>query len=193
MGIEVIVDTETTSLRPDRRVWDLALIRREGGRRDEFQAFIDLGDLDIGNADWDSLRIGRFHERHPQVIGETGPMVMDEWEAAERIQRMTHDAVVWGNSPSFDMESFRAMLFATGSARSSTTGRCAWRRSRQVAHGRGDDVDTPWHAHRAIRRCGVEPRGWRVHYRPGDAWSAARRWSRAVSPQRHDRGSEPVA
>lgn len=36
------VDTETTSLRPDRRAWDIALIRRddEGERRVQF--FIEL-------------------------------------------------------------------------------------------------------------------------------------------------------
>lgn len=181
MGIEVIVDTETTSLRPDRRVWDLALIRREGGRREEFQAFIDLGDLDIGNADWDSLRIGRFHERHPQVIGETGPMVMDEWEAAERIQRMTYDAVVWGNSPSFDMESFRAMLLHHGfGPKFHYRPLCVETFAAGWLTGRGEDVDTPWHAHELSRRCGVQPPGdGEVHTALGDArWSE--RWLDAM-------------
>ena len=45
------VDTETTSLRPDRRAWDIALIRRddEGERRVQF--FIELDALDLPNAD----------------------------------------------------------------------------------------------------------------------------------------------
>ncbi len=44
------VDTETTSLRPDRRAWDIALIRRddEGERRVQF--FIELDALDLPNA-----------------------------------------------------------------------------------------------------------------------------------------------
>ena len=61
------VDTETTSLRPDRRAWDIALIRRddEGERRVQF--FIELDALDLPNADPFSLNVGRFWERHPQA------------------------------------------------------------------------------------------------------------------------------
>lgn len=62
----VFVDTETTSLRPDRRAWDIALIVRRPGEPDrEYQWFVDDLALDLGNADPFALKIGRFYERHP--------------------------------------------------------------------------------------------------------------------------------
>ena len=63
----VFLDTETTSLRWDRRAWEVGLIVRDPGRDDqEHHWFIDIRDLDLGNADLMSLKIGRFYERHPE-------------------------------------------------------------------------------------------------------------------------------
>ena len=58
------VDCETTSLRPDRRAWDIALIRRddEGERRVQF--FIELDALDLPNADPFSLNVSRCPVLH---------------------------------------------------------------------------------------------------------------------------------
>ncbi len=62
----VFIDTETTSLRPDRRAWEVGLIRREPGRPDaEHRWLIAADDLDLGNADSFALGVGRFYDRHP--------------------------------------------------------------------------------------------------------------------------------
>src|SRR5207247_40224 len=58
------IDTETTSLRPDRRAWEVGIIVREerllvhptgpdviGVEEREYQFFVDHRDLDLGNAD----------------------------------------------------------------------------------------------------------------------------------------------
>lgn len=45
----VFCDTETTSLRPDRRAWEVGLIVRDPDRRErEFQWFVRSEDLDLG-------------------------------------------------------------------------------------------------------------------------------------------------
>ena len=45
------VDCETTSLRPDRRALDIALIRRDDECERRVQFFIELDALDLPNAD----------------------------------------------------------------------------------------------------------------------------------------------
>ena len=69
----VFADTETTSLRTDRRVWEFgAIVRPAGGTRDddtEHHWYIDTADLDLGGADPASLKIGGFYTRHPHANG----------------------------------------------------------------------------------------------------------------------------
>jgi hypothetical protein len=68
------IDTETTSLRPDRRAWDIAAIIRRPGQPDDVRTwFVDSADLELGNADLASLKIGRFFARHPDCRDEAGP------------------------------------------------------------------------------------------------------------------------
>ncbi|MBO0875367.1 MAG: hypothetical protein J2P19_18450 [Pseudonocardia sp.] len=45
------LDTETTSLRPDRRAWEIAVIRRDNGHQDQRVWYVAAADLDLGNAD----------------------------------------------------------------------------------------------------------------------------------------------
>ena len=133
------VDCETTSLRPDRRAWDIALIRRddEGERRVQF--FIELDALDLPNADPFSLNIGRFWERHPQatrlragqdigcdavelwsswakadVFAVPAGAVVDAATAAHIIAGMTHGAHLIGAVPNFDAEVLAALLRDNG-------------------------------------------------------------------------------
>jgi len=113
----VFLDTETTSLRPDRRAWEIGLIRRPvAGDAIERQWFIDTDDLDLGNADLFSLNVGRFHERHPQVRaggGSTSP-VLYESEVLREVERLTRGAHLAGAVISFDAEVLAARMRAHG-------------------------------------------------------------------------------
>ena len=60
----VFLDTETTSLRHDRRAWEIAMIRREvDGTEAETHLFVDVS---IANADQRALAIGGYFDRHPK-------------------------------------------------------------------------------------------------------------------------------
>lgn len=103
----VFLDTETTSLRPDRRAWEIGLIVREPGKPDwQLTSFIDSVDLDLGNADLMSLKIGKFYERHPHGTGvvRKGETVVGEYEALKEVERLTRDAIIVGAVPNFDTE-----------------------------------------------------------------------------------------
>lgn len=104
----VFLDTETTSLRPDRRAWDIGLIVRRPGEADrEHQWFIPMDDLDLGNADLISLKIGHFYERHPQARLDAEPdwtAWMCESDALQQVEAITRGAVLVGAVPNFDSE-----------------------------------------------------------------------------------------
>lgn len=112
------LDTETTSLRPDRRAWEIGLIVREPAGADvEHQWFIDAHDLDLGNADVMSLKIGRFYERHPQYRLDresTGTDVEGEYDALRLIEAITRGAHIVGAVPNFDTEVLGARMRADG-------------------------------------------------------------------------------
>ena len=112
------IDTETTSLRPDRRAWEVGLIvRSEDGSHDaEHRWFIDVRDLDLGNADVMSLKIGRFYERHPQVAAEhlSSPEIRREDDAMRNIERLTRGAHLVGAVPNFDADVLGARMRANG-------------------------------------------------------------------------------
>jgi DNA polymerase III epsilon subunit-like protein len=104
----VFIDTETTSLRPDRRAWEIGLVlRAEGKADDERTWFVEEGDLDLGNADPFSLKIGRFYERHPQYRTDVEPVWNDtteEVEALSAVEVLTRGAILVGAVPNFDAE-----------------------------------------------------------------------------------------
>jgi hypothetical protein len=112
----VFADTETTSLRPDRRVWEIgAITRPAGGTRaddEEHRLFIDIDDLDLGEADPKSLEIGGFYNRHPQMGGHKGHTLMlsNETEALRVVERMTRGAWIVGAVPNFDTEVLAARM-----------------------------------------------------------------------------------
>lgn len=112
----VFLDTETTSLRPDRRAWDIALIVRAGEPDAESQVFIAADDLDLGNADPISLRIGHFYERHPDYIGDASMTTWSEHLALEEIERLTRGAHLVGAVPNFDAEVLATRMRAHGIA-----------------------------------------------------------------------------
>jgi DNA polymerase III epsilon subunit-like protein len=102
------IDTETTSLRPDRRAWEIGIIAREPGRGDvEHHWFIDADGIDLGNADPMALKIGRFYERHPQYRLDREPELTDVEEEADvlrHVEAVTRGAHLVGAVVSFDAE-----------------------------------------------------------------------------------------
>lgn len=116
----VFLDTETTSLRHDRRAWEVGLVIRNGPNDDEYSWFVDEADLDLGNADLMSLKIGRYFERHPGAGGlatdsegdrKTYPeaMVMRDLE-----QEFLRGVTIVGAVPNFDTEVIGNRMRANG-------------------------------------------------------------------------------
>lgn len=116
------VDTETTSLRPDRRAWEVGLILRDTdtGKDTEHAWFIAKEDLELGNADLSSLKIGRFYDRHPEFNGGTSDdpwtplQVRAEWDIARKIEDLTRGAIIIGAVPNFDTEVLGDVLRRNG-------------------------------------------------------------------------------
>lgn len=136
----VFLDTETTSLRPDRRAWEIGMIRRDDRGQKECRLFVDMLNLDLPEADPFSLNVGRFWERHPQAAGQTvgarwdgdtvrddvavgdGPLglfglpddtdhvVVSSGVAAAAVHAWTHRAHIVGAVPNFDTECLAALL-----------------------------------------------------------------------------------
>jgi DNA polymerase III epsilon subunit-like protein len=155
----VFLDTETTSLRYDRRAWEIGLIVREPGKADRsHQWFIHHDDLDLGNADPMSLRYGRFYDRHPQfnlnAIGDHTP----ESEVIRSVERLTRGAHIVGAVPNFDTETLAARMRDHGYCPS-------WQHHLidveplmvGVLAARGEPVPMPWRSDDLSRRIGVEP------------------------------------
>lgn len=119
------IDTETQGLHRQRRAWEIAAIVRDHGQAlvddVEFSCFVDIADLDMGNAEPDALAFGRFWQRHPQahlveLVGTLAGVerelpavpppgvVLREWEALDALAALTKGAVVHGSNPAFDVE-----------------------------------------------------------------------------------------
>jgi len=113
------VDTETDGLHPQRRAWEVAIIRRDpDGTRQEWRAFLPL---DLRHADPMALQIGRFWDRHPsgrKVSGKepcpSDSAVMSAHEAAKQIMRLTFGATIVGAVPSFDTDVLSRLLRSEG-------------------------------------------------------------------------------
>lgn len=113
----VFLDTETTSLRHDRRVWDIGLIvREETGEETEYQTFIWAGDLDLGNADLMSLKIGKFFERHPDRadVARGAGAIDGELGALFTVEQFTRGATIVGAVPWFDTDVLGQRMRANG-------------------------------------------------------------------------------
>ncbi|MEV6555898.1 3'-5' exoribonuclease [Nocardia sp. NPDC051756] len=121
----VFLDTETDGVHPDRKAWEVAMVRRDEHGQRETQFFVDI---DLTTADPFGLKIGRFYDRHPlgrQVSAASGndsaageaweeadwrARVLPKNQAAMRIARWTHGAQIVGAVPNFDTETLAAML-----------------------------------------------------------------------------------
>jgi DNA polymerase III epsilon subunit-like protein len=187
----VFLDTETTSLRHDRRAWEIGLITRYPGRPDkEHSWFVDIADLDLGNADLMSLKVGRFHERHPQADpGRIVPSVSagPEEELLRRLESYTRGAHLVGAVVSFDAEVLAERMRWHGICPSwhyhlidieaMAVGYLHRERARDDS-GRemaGSLTALPWNSDALSRAVSVNPDGFNRHAALGDA-----KWARAI-------------
>lgn len=102
----VFVGTLTTSTRPGARAWEIGvLVRTPDGHEIENHWFVDTIDLDLGNANYDTLQSGRFYARHPQMTNPHSGVefgndnVFPEQETLERIERLARGAILVGINP----------------------------------------------------------------------------------------------
>lgn len=195
----IATDTETTSIRPDRRAWEVALILADPPewvssarykaevQPGHFRWFVDKGDLDLGNADPFALNVGRFYDRHPQFSGGQG-YVASEAEVARDVERLTRGAHLLGAVPNFDAEVLDRRMRAHGILPS-------WHyhlidieaMAVGYLHGIGyakefpGRMTLPWKSDDLSRACGVEPPSDEErHSALGDAdW--AKRWYEAIT------------
>lgn len=198
----VFIDTETTSLRPDRRAWEVGMIRRADHRDadQETSFFIHIDDIDLPNADPFALDVGRFWQRHPQAVTDARVgyevhdfedtsmwstlrgEVLDAGTAAQVVRLWTHGAHLVGAVPSFDAEVLAALL------------RDNWLTPTWHYHlidvenlavgwlaGRGETVLPPWKSADLSRMVGVDAAtDEERHTALGDARWAARIFDRVM-------------
>ena len=181
------VDCETTSLRHDRRAWEIGIIlRRLAGPDHEERWFISADDLDLGNADLRSLKVGRFYERHPAGIADGTGRTEREKDVLARVEYLTRGAHLVGAVPSFDAEVLANRMRANGICPS-------WHYHIQdfetliigYLRGQGRPVPgLPWRSDDLSRLIGVEPPGEdERHTALGDARWAVRVWDAVMGGQ----------
>ncbi|MFD3594386.1 hypothetical protein ACFWU5_16805 [Nocardia sp. NPDC058640] len=125
----VFLDTETDGLHPGRKVWEVAMIRRDDAGERAIQFFVDI---DLDTADPFGLKVGRFYDRHPvgqwlSRPGDLSPYTLDRplpgddglnmvlpYLAAELVARWTHGAHIVGAVPNFDTEVLGNLLRENG-------------------------------------------------------------------------------
>jgi DNA polymerase III epsilon subunit-like protein len=117
------IDTETTSLRYDRRAWEVGIITRDpSGTEYEYHAFVDARDLELGNADLQSLNIGRYYQRHPDALLAANPdncipdvaRCKPESQVMREVEAITRGAHLVGAVISFDAEVLGNRMRANG-------------------------------------------------------------------------------
>ena len=188
----VFIDTETTGIHPGRKVWEVAMIRRDEDGDTETAFFVDV---DLTDADPFGLNVGRFWERHPRgrwLSGRTGELrMLDSWtplDAAIVVSQKTHGAHLVGAVPNFDAETLAPLLrehnlipswhyhlvdvealavgYLEGQAEA---GR------QEVDESITSGVALPWNSNDLSRAVGVDPEGFDRHTALGDA-----KWARAI-------------
>ncbi len=184
------IDTETTSLRHNRRAWEIGIIARTGDRDVEHSWFIEADDLDLGNADVMSLKIGGFYQRHPQYRLDRESELTDcegEGDALRHVEAVTRGAHLCGAVVNFDAGVLGARMRAHGICASwhyhlidveaLAVGYLAHAAARDGS-GRelaGSITALPWDSGALSRAVGVDPDDFERHTALGDA-----RWARAI-------------
>lgn len=116
----VFIDVETDGLHHGRRIWEVAMIRREpDGAETPKRMFVGI---DLRDSDPYALRLGGFWDRHPagrKISGkEPSPVDSDvvycKHDAAKAIMRTTFGAHLVGVNPAFDADTIAGLLRAEG-------------------------------------------------------------------------------
>ncbi len=181
----VFLDTETTRLEKDRRVWDVGAITVNGARVEEYQRFIRIQDIDYANASRHSLDVGHFYERHPQALYSDRSdeflrkvFVEPEGEVMWDLSVILHDAHVIGAVTNFDTEVIAARMAAHGIL---PTWKYHLGDVENLAAGRLR-LPPPWGFDTILERFGLEfPAGER-HTAIGDARMAMRLYNAVMAP-----------
>lgn len=175
------IDTETTGVHPDRRVWEVAMIRRDDvGER---ELVIQIGNVDLSNADPFGLKVGGFYERAAKYgrVPE-GTRVMSEVAAAKYVEEWTRGAHLVGAVPNFDADCLDKMLrrhllipawhYHLVDVEAMAVG---------YLNAQGNKISPPWKSNELAQACGVElPTEEERHTALGDAkW--AMRWYDAMT------------
>jgi hypothetical protein len=185
------IDTEATGVHPDRRVWEVAVIRRdESGEQEHVW---QVSDVDLSNADPFGLNVGRFYDRHA-LYGAFGEIdLLPERAVAARVEEATRGAHLVGAVPSFDAGCLDPMLRRHGlipawhyhlvDVEAMAVGYLEAMRLYGVGENGMDaePVRPPWRSDALSRACGVAPPSDdERHTALGDArW--AQRWYDAMT------------
>lgn len=156
------LDIETDSLRPDRKAWEVALVRREVNGAETAEHF--FLSIDLSTSDPAALRIGKFYDRHPlgrrlsHPLGVKTQQVRPITSAAPLIARMTHGAHIVGAVPQFDAEVLERLLRENGLTP-------AWHYHLVDVEnlavgwlaGRGEPLQPPWSSDAITAALGLDP------------------------------------
>jgi len=194
------IDTETDGLGPNRHVWEIGIITVDNAsdndeRITRTHLFLPL---DAGRSDGQALSIGGYWKRHPSALAALADKptpatpVTTMHEAARRVLRATHGAVLVGVNPAFDAQSLERILRSAGLS-PTWDYRLIDMRALAMGYllGRRENVDELASSDDLSIRCGVAPPDeTERHTALGDAeW--ARRWFFSIASDR-DRGAEVV-
>lgn len=185
------VDCETDSLRPDRAMWEYAVIRRNPNGQ-EVRRHVVIGDVDLTHADPYSLKLNHFYERHPRFGGVAAPAeTVDEQGAALLLEDITRGAHIVGCVPSFDVECFKRLLGKYGlpwtghyhliDVENLAVGYLAGKPALELPEGVEPytSLQPPWNSEHLSRLLGVEPPSPEErHTALGDALWAMRLYDR---------------
>lgn len=102
------IDTETTGVHPDRRVWEVAMIRRDD--EGEHELVLQVNGVDLSNADPFGLKVGGFYDRAFGYGDHGDTEALPESEVAVYVEDWTRGAHLIGAVPNFDADCLDKML-----------------------------------------------------------------------------------
>ena len=113
------LDTETDGIHPNRRVWEVAIIRRDDAGQRERHFFVGI---DMKFSDPFGLQVGGFWDRHPAGRRLSGrdnggipsEPVLSQHDAAREVMQWTFGAHLVGAVPNFDAEVLSGLLRSYG-------------------------------------------------------------------------------